>query len=75
MRDLIIWKILLIGFHFDIRDNKVSNLLKKMPQSHTLEVQNVERWKLHGKLMICKSQYCFVNIFAMKDQIFMKFYI
>ena len=39
MRDLIIWKILLIGFHFDIRDNKVSNLLKKMPQSHTLEVQ------------------------------------
>ena len=39
MRDLIIWKILLIGFHFDIRDNKVSNLLNKMPQSHTLEVQ------------------------------------
>ena len=39
MRDLIIWKILQISFHFDIRDNKVSNLLKKMLKSHTLQVQ------------------------------------
>ena len=39
MRDLIIWKILLIGFHFDIRVNKVSNFFKKRTQSHILEVQ------------------------------------
>ena len=39
MKDLIIWKILLIAFHFDIRNNKDSIFFSKMTQSHILEVQ------------------------------------
>ena len=39
MKDLIIWKILIIAFHFDIRDNKDSIFFSKMTQSHILEVQ------------------------------------
>ena len=30
-------------------------------------------WKIHWKLMIFKSQYCFANISATEAQIFMKF--
>ena len=34
----------------------------------------VKIWKMHWKLKYLKSQYCFVNISAMKNHIFMKFY-
>ena len=49
MRDLIIWKILLIGFHFDIRDNKVSNILQKMSQS---DFGGAKMWKYANTLKI-----------------------
>ena len=29
MRAIISWKVILIGFHFDIRDNRISNVLPK----------------------------------------------
>ena len=43
MRDLIIWKILLIGFHFDIRDNKVSNLMSR--NATKSDFRGAKMWK------------------------------
>ena len=47
MRDLIIWKILLIRFYYDIRDKKVSNLL----------VQNVTKSDFGGAIMWKYAKY------------------
>ena len=35
----------------------------------------VKIWKMHWKLKYSENQYCFANISAMKDRIFMKFYM
>ena len=50
MRAVIIWKILLIGFHFDIRCEKVSNIMLKFsPLQFNYELniwKYIENWSL-----------------------------
>ena len=50
MRAVIIWKILLIGFHFDIRCEKVSNIMLKFSPLQLNYEQNIwkyiENWSL-----------------------------
>ena len=55
MRALIIWKVLLIGFHFDIRANKVLDIFLKFFQSQfilTLNIKHVENKQLAGSSVL-----------------------
>ena len=53
LRAVIIWKILLIGFHFDIRCEKVSNvMLKFWPLQFNYEL-NI--WKYNENLSLTRS--------------------